>query len=757
MSTSELFRVWPKYKPNESYFVNDMIAHDIGSQKGSVSRSFLLEAPDIRSASNTIKNNFHNQVNSALRVLHLSLKDTAFGNAQVYWNVNSDYRKFLKSYESDTEKYAKKKITVNARKERVERYRQKIKDRQLRLESCVISISLAVKDTVSSSLSEDEQYELYSKIFEAKKAALLNIYTKLDSILYNCGIRLHPLGDREHFVMLYTYFNPGIQGREYYDIYEKLLEREAYIRKYEDPGYRWQKESLQSLCCKSGITGNRKRTSLSEFGFMTDGCYNDIILIDGWGSNSDPGDFYELTSLPYHDYSISVNIYPKEKEKERKALISQIEDHKKEVRSSSKNETVNDTIESKSTRLKQITHNITMPFECHYIIRIWDNDLNKLTKKVGAIKSALEQMSGISYYELGNVATQRMFYYIGMPTWIFNTKKAYRVTAANTYLADRLPISSTYTGLLDGAEAIYDGGQWNLVGIKSFIKGTPQMTCVFGMQGSGKSLLMNDFIIQTDCFYDYTCIIEEGNTYGSTVSQLGEKTKIISPASDICMNYFDTEGAPIDNTQISFATSFVTRMCGDSKDEDKINLRRAMLNYYVQQIYDEKFTDWQKKNRELIYEIARRSIASWKYRHLYMPSGSEEIEGWVEFRDLLNLKAERAEELYSKVTEEEIAKFLINNKRALRNNAAAWYKPEDFPQHSDLYITIHSNPNLDEHSESDVKLLSTYLKEWCAGEGASGKMFDGTSNIKNECRIDHYELGMIRSFNVLKTFNSFSY
>ena len=49
------------------------------------------------------------------------------------------------------------------------------------------------------------------------------------------------------------------------------------------------------------------------------------------------------------------------------------------------------------------------------------------------------------------------------------------------WLAHLLPLSSTFTGHLEGAKALYDGSNHNLIGVRNFLSGTPQLAVLLGM------------------------------------------------------------------------------------------------------------------------------------------------------------------------------------------------------------------------------------------------------------------------------------
>lgn len=724
--------------PASAWLMNDMIIWKELDHRGFMAKGFILEASDYRNAANDIKNKFHEKVNSLLRITYQSSQHL---NIQMHWSVDSDYRKMLSQYDNDTEVYAKQKWTYQVRKERYFRYSEMIKNRKLRREKCYLFASYQIRNKLSPNLPTEELMKYYEGEINNGVQIFSNYEEKIKAVM-GADIKIAPMGDREHFIAMYEYANPGYQQRPLSDPYQNILLSQNERRKSE-PNYSWQQESIEKLIFKSGIKGNRNRKDTADFGFYHDGCYNDIILLERWGTATFPGQYYELTSLPFLDYSITCNLYPIELNRSKKKLINEIDRLKTEMIQDSKSEAHIISIETKRERLRNYESGLTYPFSCHYIIKVWDKDQAELRKKVNQIKTAIEMMSGAGYYELANERTQIQFFHIAFPGWIFNNKKHYRLHGENTYLSDRLPLSSTFTGHSDYPEALYDGSMYNLVGVKNFINGTPQMCSCFGMTGSGKSLQIIDLLSQTECYYDYTVIIEEGNSYGTYVKLLGEETLLVNPTSDFTVNYFDTRGLPITNTFISAASALVSKMCGEIRDEDKMRLRRAMLTYYIQHTYTDKFSEWSKENEQLLPEIARHAIASNLYWKKYMPKNTESIEGWCEYRELIQISDEKALNSFNSVAEDEISKFIQTQKAELRNYSYAWFKNEEYPTHSDLLSTISTVPNTNEHSEDEVKNLLTLLSQWAAGAGDSGKIFDGITNINLTGKIAHFELGMI--------------
>ena len=95
------------------------------------------------------------------------------------------------------------------------------------------------------------------------------------------------------------------------------------------------------------------------------------------------------------------------------------------------------------------------------------------------------------------------------------------------------------------------------------------------MSGAGKSVTVCDLLTQTEGYFGYTVIIEEGLSYGiytATVEE-GARPIIIHPDGDLTINYLDTKGLPLTPDHMSAATALVARMIGTSAQEDKQMLR----------------------------------------------------------------------------------------------------------------------------------------------------------------------------------------
>ena len=155
------------------------------------------------------------------------------------------------------------------------------------------------------------------------------------------------------------------------------------------------------------------------------------------------------------------------------------------------------------------------------------------------------------------------------------------------------------------------------------------------MCGAGKSVTVCDLLSQTEGYFAYTVIIEEGLSYGiytQTVED-GARPIIIHPDGDLTINYLDTKGLPLTPDHLSAATALVARMIGTSSQEDKQMLRQAQIAKYLNLLYEDSFQDWQKKRHDQLLDIARHALALQKFRAEKMPPGATTLETFADFRD----------------------------------------------------------------------------------------------------------------------------
>ena len=94
-------------------------------------------------------------------------------------------------------------------------------------------------------------------------------------------------------------------------------------------------------------------------------------------------------------------------------------------------------------------------------------------------------------------------------------------------LANLVPVSGGANDSLKSAEAIFQGANGSLLGVSSFVgpegKKSPLHLAVAGTTGGGKSVGMIELLTQTATRRDFTCIFDNGMSYGAFVKVIDPK------------------------------------------------------------------------------------------------------------------------------------------------------------------------------------------------------------------------------------------
>jgi hypothetical protein len=273
---------------------------------------------------------------------------------------------------------------------------------------------------------------------------------------------------------------------------------------------------------------------------------------------------------------------------------------------------------------------------------------------------------------------------------------------------------------------------------------SPQHAVLLGMSGAGKSVTVCDLLSQTEGYFGYTVIIEEGLSYGiytATVEE-GARPIIIHPDGDLTINYLDTKGLPLTPDHLSAATALVARMIGTSSQEDKQMLRQAQIAKYLNLLYEDSFQDWQKKRHDQLLDITRHAMALQNFRAERMPPGATTLETFADFRDWKAAHPAEAEEYQHQFDEAAVLKFLKDPRtsKEVRNLAFAHFTPDEFPTHRMLQELMMLDPMGGERDQ--IMEIATLILPWCR-DGNYGCLFDGTSNLSLTGKIAHFELGYI--------------
>ncbi|MBU6410096.1 MAG: hypothetical protein KGR98_06895, partial [Verrucomicrobia bacterium] len=565
----------------------------------------------------------------------------------------------------------------------------------------------------------------YETLLDQLQTEFAQVHEVLLGIFSGQGARIIPMTDNDHYLHYARFLNPSLAERFDYDPLDAFA----------------PELTLQENCWHSEGNGQ------SDFGFFMDGHYHSMIVLTRWPKVTFPGLIGRLTNLQLLDYAITIAVDPlpvrKEIEKEEKEHDRIAGDYASEKKLS-----LLTVMEKKEKKIAALMQGHTLPFHVFFAVRTWDKTREGLCAKCNAIKNAINAMNSAQYYESTLPSTTRNLFFQTWPGWTWGGYNARKLYGESRYVADMLPFSATFTGHLETAEAIYEGPAHNLVGIKTFSGGgssaSPQHAVLLGMSGAGKSVTVCDLLTQTEGYFAYTVIIEEGLSYGIYTQTVDPEAKpiIIQPDGSVTINYLDTKGLPLTPDHLSAATALVARMAGISRQEDKQMLRQALIAKFINLLYDDVYQDWSNRNSNRLLAVARHALALRRYRQQKMPPGSTTLEAFADFRDWMATHSDEAFDFLGKPTDDEVLKFLKdpNTAKEVRNVAFSYFKPEEYPTHRMLQELMYLDAGGPEKEQ--VVEIATLLLPWCR-EGNYGCLFDGTSNLSLTGKIAHFELGCI--------------
>lgn len=697
--------------PPNGHFVEDLIVYGSLESGSVVAKGFAVEPPCLRSGSVDSKNDYHDRLRQVLQTLN------ANESLQIQWSCNSDYKKALTNYYEDTKKCRWEHIR-GIRNKKFVYFWEKMERRELRREELVFFLTKRI-DSYSGNFKTRKGLEKYYR--RTLDSLHTHFAEKVQQIRIALGNEtvLRGFSDIDNFTYAKQFLNPS------------LLERSKYVAKIEfSPELSLQENILNS----DGVPVGK--------GFYMDGNYHNIFTLSRWPSKTAFGIIYHLTGLPFLDYRITLNISPipieREVQKEERAL----ERLQGEYESQNARRSHATAIHKKESKIDSLSSGYIYPFKAEFIIRAWDPTESGLQAKCSAIKQAINSMSGAQYIECALPTTAKKLFF---NTWPGNNGSytARKLYAEDTYLADMIPFSSTFTGKLDSAEALYDGNQGNLVGLKTFEKDTPQHTVLFGMSGAGKSYHMRDILEQTQALYDYTAIIEEGLSYEGYTRAMGETPIIVHPDGELTINYLDTRGYPLTTEQRNTAVALVSKMIGSPLDVAAEQLQKAQLSYYIDMAYRDVLEDWEKKHRERIPEIKRIACATWKWKRDKLAPQTTFLEAYATINEGIKNNNDEILTFIDEIKESEINTFIksAETEQLYINTAFAYLKPEEFPQHHQV-IELMRYATASSHDKRQIHDLATLLSAWTS-TGQYGKLFDGVTNLSLKGSVVHFELGYI--------------
>jgi type IV secretion system protein TrbE len=700
--------------PNGFFFHDLLWFGDAASKKIAVSRGFHIHPPDRTSFDESSLN----LSISRLRLL-LATLGTEY-TLQLKYLVCSDYAYELEQYQKETATIdPRHSWQIWNRTERYARYQEAMESGQLRREILTLYFSRVIDSDPGFTLSAEALSEHFRQL--AQREALGFEQVQLDalhSVFPDCTIKI--LGDHEHFSEYYRFLNPNVGATVPTDVFA---------------GYE-PAVSIQENCLFTDIV----QPPNAGVSFTFDGFHHAMLVMRQLPTRIGPRSITSLMQLGFPDFEMTVNLYPQPLSKAVKKLEDGADHLEGDVKTVAKRTySLSSQLGMAVERIKQFEEGHSLPINLFFGFRLWARNPETVISRARIVQNAFLAMSGSTAYHSTNPETARQLWFQTWPGWTYGDYRGYDLMTDDHTAAELLPWSASFSGRLDMAEAIYDSPSGGLVGLTTRVGDTPQHMLIFGVVGSGKSILLTDLWAQIAHQFSYKIIIEEGLSHVTTAQTAGADPIIVTPDGTTTINPFDVYGAPLSHEHIASTVGLCLQLLRENNPSDPSGLSRiqSTLTKHIQLLYNGVWEDWATRYPEESGIIARKAYALEQLRQTLPKQRNTFLDAWVESDHANHLDL-------TSIDEEAVAKFATNpsTRHLIRNVGFAYLRPEDMPTLTQLCELLTLTP-IGGYEENPLAVdIGDRLSIWTS-KGLYGSIFDGITTVRLDHHTIYIELGNI--------------
>jgi hypothetical protein len=671
-----------------------------------LSRGTCVEVPDMRSADNRTILDLRRQ---NAHLLALVGSTTAL---QVQWTVEDDFAGALDAYSARKgagSPWCRRTCAV-----RRAYYDHRIAEGSLRRERVHVYMGrrcegLAARDVRSTAACE---------AFLRQASSALDSQLRMLGMVHTLG-SWEPMGNDAHALHLRKFLNPSLA---------RLFSAPSGLGVIPlDLG-----RSVRANCLRSDFEafaagGGGERGSLLCF----DGNYHAIFVMRELPRGTRPGMLMPVLDAVNRGASITLAIRPLPVTAEIERLRREI-DELSAFLSDRRAAGVENDIRLRHGRIDSLLSSATIPFNLLFVVRVWADTPEAIAASSLAMRTALQGIDGAEFMQVNNAAQARHLFYETIPGNLGGTYRGWDIYVENHNLADLMPISSTFTGHLGEAQALYDSPARSIVGVRLVTpNGTPQHSVVVGVNGSGKSALLMDLMSQTDCEWAYRFYQEEGLAFVTQAQLCGMRSLVLRESGDCTLNPFDTLGLPLTSAAIARVVRTCMKLVGLSRDEDRNRRREGLIGEYVRSHFEDCAEDWKNAGEERWRGMARRALAAEKMR-----SGDDDLlDGHLALRELERTDPGAAAALIASAGDDDVLRHSIHpqGRRAVEAMAYSLFSAGDYPTFDGL-VALMRHGRLSHHRSaavaSELDFLSSELAKGLRSGGVVGGFLDGPTNVE---------------------------
>lgn len=689
----------------DGWFERDMLWWGDSLGPGTcLSRGARVEVPDLRSAdSRTL-------VDLRRQNAHLLALISEGSSLQVQWTVEDDFAQTLGSYAERGG--GGSPWCRRAREVRRAYYGRRIEEGSLRRERVHAYVARRCEGLSERDLRSLEACES----FLAQASGALDAQLRVLSLVHPLG-RWIPMGTPDHALHLRKFLNPSLA---------RLFSRgpDAALGGFDG------NRSIRANCMRSGLeafsAGSGVRGVLLHF----DGNFHALFVMRELPRGTRPGMLLPVLDAIASGACVTLAVRPLPVAAEIDRLRREI-DELSAFLADRKAAGVENDIRLRHSRIESLLSSVTIPFHLLFTVRVWSPTQDGIAAKALAMRSALQGIDGAEFMQVNNPAQARHLFYETLPGNLGGSYRGWDIYAENHNLADLLPISSTFTGHLDEAQALYDSPGGSLVGVRLLTAGgTPQHSVVVGVNGSGKSAFLVDLMSQTDCDWAYRFYQEEGLSLATQAALCGMRSLVLRESGDVTLNPFDTLGLPLTSSTLARVVRTCMKLVGLSRDEDRNRRREGLIGEYVRSCYEDLAEDWRNADAGRWALACRRALAAEKLRN----PGDDFVDGFLALGELEGSDPASAQERLAAAGEDEVVRFATDPKgrRAAEALAFAQLAPEEHPRLEGL-VALMRHARLPHHRSgavaAELDFLSSELGKGLRSGGVVGSFIDGATNL----------------------------
>jgi len=670
-----------------------------------LARGAQVEVPDLRSADHRTLLDLQGQNGRLLAAVG------ATAALQVQWTVEDDFEGTLEDYGRRRQAgspWCRRTCAV-----RRAYYAQRIAEGSLRRERVQVYVGrrcdgLTVHDVRSLAACE---------AFLRQAASGLDAQLRMLAMVHPLG-RWRPMDTAAHAQHLRKFLNPSLA---------RLLARDGPERPPLD-----ETRSIRANCLRSDLnafaagSGNG-RASLLHF----DGNYHALFVMRELPRGTRPGMLLPVLDAVNRRAAVTLAIRPL-------AVGAEIDRLRREIDELSaflhdrKAAGVENDIRLRHSRIDSLLSSVTVPFHLLFVVRVWADTEDGIAAQALAMRTALQGIDGAEFQQVNNPAQARHLFYETLPGNLGGTYRGWDIYVENHNLADLLPLSSTFTGHLDGAQALYDSPGRSIVGLRLVApNGTPQHTMVAGVNGAGKSALLMDLMSQTDCDWAYRFYQEEGMAFVTQAQLAGMQSLVLRESGDSTLNPFDTHGLPLTSAAVARVVRTCMKLVGLSRDEDRNRRREGLLGEYVRSAYEDCAEDWKNADEARWRAVARRALAAERLR-----AGDDDfLDGCLALGELERADPAAAAARVAAPDEDEVLRHALQplGRRQCEALVFSQLAPAEYPRFDGLVALIRHG-RLGHHRSAgaagELDFLSSELAKGLRSGGVVGGFIDGPTNLE---------------------------